>query len=171
MPRLMIALSASRLMTEVIVETCDQMLKEKSSRISAPRIAPIDGLAKNPSETLRKISDIYDRIAFAGVGKYNEFDQLRIAGVRRLHGIKVDSIRILKNRQVIEVFTSLFFLVLLVRLHARSGTGRRATRFGLLSCSAFGSFLLFEILVFRTFVFRTLFVSHVIQPCFLVIES
>jgi proteasome alpha subunit len=32
--------------------------------------------------TLRKVSEIYDRIAFAGVGKYNEFDQLRIAGVR-----------------------------------------------------------------------------------------
>ncbi|MEQ1786858.1 MAG: proteasome subunit alpha, partial [Acidimicrobiales bacterium] len=29
-----------------------------------------------------KVSEIYDRIAFAGVGKYNEFDQLRIAGVR-----------------------------------------------------------------------------------------
>lgn len=38
--------------------------------------------AENPSRTLRKISEIYDRIAFAGVGKYNEFDQLRIAGVR-----------------------------------------------------------------------------------------
>jgi proteasome alpha subunit len=38
--------------------------------------------AENPSTTLRKISEIYDRIAFAGVGKYNEFDQLRIAGVR-----------------------------------------------------------------------------------------
>jgi len=38
--------------------------------------------AENPSNTLRKISEIYDRIAFAGVGKYNEFDQLRIAGVR-----------------------------------------------------------------------------------------
>src|SRR5690606_21282824 len=34
------------------------------------------------SATLHKISEIYDRIAFAGVGKYNEFDQLRIAGVR-----------------------------------------------------------------------------------------
>ena len=31
---------------------------------------------------MRKISEIYDRIAFAGVGKYNEFDQLRVAGVR-----------------------------------------------------------------------------------------
>ena len=38
--------------------------------------------AENPSATLRKVSEIYDRIAFAGVGKYNEFDQLRIAGVR-----------------------------------------------------------------------------------------
>jgi proteasome alpha subunit len=39
-------------------------------------------VAENPSTTLRKVSEIYDRIAFAGVGKYNEFDQLRIAGVR-----------------------------------------------------------------------------------------
>ena len=38
--------------------------------------------AENPSKMLRKISEIYDRIGFAGVGKYNEFDQLRIAGVR-----------------------------------------------------------------------------------------
>jgi proteasome alpha subunit len=39
-------------------------------------------VAENPSSTLRKISEIYDRIAFAGVGKYNEFDQLRQAGIR-----------------------------------------------------------------------------------------
>ena len=39
-------------------------------------------VAENPSETLRKVSEIYDRIAFAGVGKFNEFDQLRIAGIR-----------------------------------------------------------------------------------------
>jgi proteasome alpha subunit len=38
--------------------------------------------AENPSSTLRKISEIYDRIAFAGVGKYNEYDQLRQGGVR-----------------------------------------------------------------------------------------
>ena len=45
----------------------------------------VDGIAicaENKSSTLRKVSEIYDRIAFAGVGKYNEFDQLRIAGVR-----------------------------------------------------------------------------------------
>jgi proteasome alpha subunit len=39
-------------------------------------------VAENQSDTLRKVSEIYDRIAFAGVGRYNEFDQLRIAGVR-----------------------------------------------------------------------------------------
>ena len=38
--------------------------------------------AENPSNTLRKLGEIYDRIAFVGVGKYSEFDQLRIAGVR-----------------------------------------------------------------------------------------
>ena len=38
--------------------------------------------AENPSQMLHKISEIYDRIAFAGVGKYSKFDQLRIAGVR-----------------------------------------------------------------------------------------
>jgi len=39
-------------------------------------------VAENPSTLLHKISEIYDRIAFAGVGKYNEFENLRIAGVR-----------------------------------------------------------------------------------------
>ncbi len=38
--------------------------------------------AENPSSTLRKISEIYDRIAFGAVGRFNEFDQLRMAGVR-----------------------------------------------------------------------------------------
>jgi len=38
--------------------------------------------AENPSRTLHKISEIYDRIAFAGVGRFSEFDTLRILGVR-----------------------------------------------------------------------------------------
>jgi proteasome alpha subunit len=38
--------------------------------------------AENPSTNLHKVSEIYDRIAFAGVGRYNEFDQLRVAGVQ-----------------------------------------------------------------------------------------
>jgi proteasome alpha subunit len=45
----------------------------------------VDGIllvSENTSNTLRKISEIYDRIGFAGVGKYNEFDQLRRFGVR-----------------------------------------------------------------------------------------
>lgn len=38
--------------------------------------------AENPSASLSKISEIYDRIAFAGVGKYSEFENLRKAGIR-----------------------------------------------------------------------------------------
>ena len=38
--------------------------------------------ADNPSRTLHKISELYDRMAFAGAGKYSEFDQLRVAGIR-----------------------------------------------------------------------------------------
>jgi proteasome alpha subunit len=38
--------------------------------------------AETPSRSLHKISEIYDRIAFAAVGKYNEFENLRVAGVR-----------------------------------------------------------------------------------------
>jgi proteasome alpha subunit len=39
-------------------------------------------IAENPSVTLHKIGELYDRIAFAGVGKYNEFESLRKAGIR-----------------------------------------------------------------------------------------
>ncbi|CAB4847729.1 unannotated protein [freshwater metagenome] len=44
-----------------------------------------DGLlfvAENRSRALHKIAEIYDRIAFAAVGKYNEFENLRVAGIR-----------------------------------------------------------------------------------------
>ena len=71
----------------------EQMMKEKAdfARKGIARgraliaLQYADGIvlvAENPSSNLRKISEIYDRIAFAGVGKYNEFDQLRQAGVR-----------------------------------------------------------------------------------------
>ena len=40
-------------------------------------------LAENPSRALRKISEVYDRIAFAGVGRYNEYEALRKAGIRQ----------------------------------------------------------------------------------------
>src|SRR5262252_6443342 len=39
-------------------------------------------VAPNPSGALHKISEIYDRIAFAAVGRYNEYENLRVAGVR-----------------------------------------------------------------------------------------
>jgi proteasome alpha subunit len=39
-------------------------------------------VAENQSQALHKISELYDRLAFAAVGRYNEFENLRIAGVR-----------------------------------------------------------------------------------------
>jgi proteasome alpha subunit len=71
----------------------EQMMKDRSdyARKGIARGKPVvaleyaDGilfLADNPSTHLYKISEIYDRIAFAAVGKYSEFENLRIAGVR-----------------------------------------------------------------------------------------
>src|SRR5512145_2533354 len=39
-------------------------------------------VAENPSATLNKVSELYDRIAFAGAGKYSEFERLRKEGIR-----------------------------------------------------------------------------------------
>ncbi len=39
-------------------------------------------IGENPSRSLYKTSEIYDRIAFAAVGKYNEFESMRVAGIR-----------------------------------------------------------------------------------------
>ena len=71
----------------------DQLMKDRSEYAhkgiargrSVIGLEFTDGLlfiAENPSATLHKISEIYDRIAFAGVGKYSEFEDLRIAGIR-----------------------------------------------------------------------------------------
>src|ERR671933_843987 len=71
----------------------EQAMKDRAdfARKNVARGRPLVGItfdagillcAENPSRTLHKISEIYDRIAFAGVGKYNEFDSLRTAGVR-----------------------------------------------------------------------------------------
>src|SRR3979409_381531 len=38
-------------------------------------------VAPNPPSALHKISEIYDRIAFAAVGRYNEYEALRKAGI------------------------------------------------------------------------------------------
>src|SRR6478736_1771625 len=39
-------------------------------------------VAENRSSTLHKVSEVYDRIGFAAVGRYNEFETLRNAGIR-----------------------------------------------------------------------------------------
>src|SRR5947209_16812184 len=39
-------------------------------------------IAENPSSTLHKVGELYDRIGFAAVGRYSEFEALRVAGVR-----------------------------------------------------------------------------------------
>jgi len=39
-------------------------------------------IGENPSRSLHKIGEIYDRVAFAGVGRFNEFETLRVAGIR-----------------------------------------------------------------------------------------
>lgn len=51
-------------------------------------------VAENPSRALHKVSEMYDRIGFAAVGKYNEFEILRVAGVRLadLRGYSYDRI-------------------------------------------------------------------------------
>jgi proteasome alpha subunit len=71
----------------------EQMMKDKAdyarkgiargkSVLAVEYVYGILFMAENPSATLHKISEIYDRIAFAGVGKFNEFEQLRIGGIR-----------------------------------------------------------------------------------------
>lgn len=70
---------------QVMKDRADYARKGIARGRSLAAVVYADGIlvaAENPSSTLRKVSEIYDRIAFAGVGKYNEFDQLRIAGVR-----------------------------------------------------------------------------------------
>ncbi len=49
-------------------------------------------VADNPSRSLRKVSELYDRIGFAAVGRYNEFEALRVAGIRQadLRGYSYD---------------------------------------------------------------------------------
>lgn len=71
----------------------EQMMKDRaefaqkgiSRGRSVVALAYADGLlivAENPSTTLHKVSEIYDRVAFAAVGRYNEYEQMRVAGIR-----------------------------------------------------------------------------------------
>ncbi|WP_026818461.1 proteasome subunit alpha [Arthrobacter castelli] len=80
-------------MTQQFYVSPEQMMKDRAdfARKGIARgrsvvvIGCADGIAlvaENPSGSLHKIGEIYDRIAFAAVGKYNEFESLRQAGVR-----------------------------------------------------------------------------------------
>ena len=71
---------------QIMKDRADYARKGIARGRSLVAFSTTDGIvlvAENPSRTLYKISEIYDRIAFAGVGKYNEFEMLRIAGVRQ----------------------------------------------------------------------------------------
>ena len=80
-------------MTQPFYVSPEQLMKDKSDYArkgiargrSVLALQYADGIlfvGENPSNALHKISEIYDRIAFAAVGKYNEFENLRLAGVR-----------------------------------------------------------------------------------------
>ncbi len=80
-------------MTQQFYVSPEQMIKDRAdfSRKGIARgrsvvvLSCLDGIAlvaENPSPSLHKLSEIYDRIAFAAVGKYNEFEGLRQAGIR-----------------------------------------------------------------------------------------
>jgi proteasome alpha subunit len=71
----------------------EQWIKDKAdyARKGIARGRPLavleyaDGIAfvaDNPSTHLHKVSELYDRIAFAAVGRFSEFESLRQAGVR-----------------------------------------------------------------------------------------
>ncbi|WP_247040509.1 proteasome subunit alpha [Arthrobacter rhizosphaerae] len=80
-------------MTQQFYVSPEQLMKDRAdfARKGIARgrsvvvISGADGIAlvaENPSPSLHKIGEIYDKIAFAAVGKYNEFESLRQAGVR-----------------------------------------------------------------------------------------
>jgi len=71
----------------------EQLIKDRAefARKGIQRGRPIavveyDGgillMGENPSRSLHKIGEVYDRVAFAGVGRFNEFEMLRVAGIR-----------------------------------------------------------------------------------------
>src|SRR5215203_4637776 len=73
--------------------SAEQIMRDRSeyARKNIARGRPVvvltyaDGvlfIAENPSSTLHKVGEIYDRIGFAAVGRYSEFESLRVAGVR-----------------------------------------------------------------------------------------
>ncbi len=71
----------------------EQMMKDRAeyarkgiargrALIAAEYEAGVVFVSENPSRSLYKTSEIYDRIGFAAVGRYNEFESMRVAGIR-----------------------------------------------------------------------------------------
>lgn len=94
----------------------EQLMRERSELArkgiargkSAIAMAYADGVllvAENPSTTLHKLSEIYDRIGFAAAGRYGEFESLRRAGIKHvdLWGYAYDR-RDVSARQLANVF-------------------------------------------------------------------
>ncbi|HLM07718.1 MAG TPA: proteasome subunit alpha [Blastococcus sp.] len=80
-------------MTMPYYASAEQVMRDRSEYarkgISRGRsvavVTYVDGvlfIAENPSSTLHKVSELYDRIGFAAVGRYSEFESLRVAGIR-----------------------------------------------------------------------------------------
>ena len=71
---------------EQIMRDRSEYARKGISRGRSAVVLTYDGgvlfVAENLSTTLHKVSEIYDRIGFAAVGRYNEFENLRAAGVR-----------------------------------------------------------------------------------------
>jgi proteasome alpha subunit len=65
-------------------------------------------VAENPSATLHKVSELYDRVGFAAVGKYNEFENLRKHGILNadLRGYQYDR-RDVTGRGLANMYSSL----------------------------------------------------------------
>jgi proteasome alpha subunit len=64
------------------VEYCRKGIAKSKSLVVMEFAEGLLLTAENPSASLNKISEVYDRIAFAGAGKYNEFENLRKAAIR-----------------------------------------------------------------------------------------
>jgi proteasome alpha subunit len=80
-------------MTMPYYASAEQVMRDRSEYArkniargrSVAVLAYADGvlfIAENPSSTLHKVGEIYDRIGFAAIGRYSEFENLRVAGVR-----------------------------------------------------------------------------------------
>ena len=70
---------------QVMRDRSEYARKGISSGRSVAVVTYADGvlfIAENPSSTLHKVSELYDRVGFAAVGRYSEFESLRVAGIR-----------------------------------------------------------------------------------------